>query len=275
MSSPRFLHYTYYHCARRKAKCLQKSIEVRELENQIQTKLQCIELPTKFTEWAFEYLQELFRQEIDTARHATHSREKAYADCVKRLQGLVKLKTSPENIDGSLLSDEEYSKQRLELLQEKARLQSPETIRIEAEQAVQSSEEAFEFAHSARKKFAQGDFREKKQILTTMGSNLTLIDKKLIIEAKKPFVLIEKFKSSDGTQNEPVEPKNPQANTGWNNRPTYEFSRRLRDVKEVRNSERKKKQLIKSVYHFFRSLGKSCPCKRCKRQQQLPPSSLN
>jgi len=165
---------------------------------------------------------------------------------------LVRLKTSPENVDGSLLSDEEYSKQRLELLQQKARLQSPNTIRLEAEQAVNESEEAFEFARSARRKFLEGDFRAKKQVLVTMGSNLTLMDKKLIVEAKKPFVLIENFTTGDCGRVRPVEPENPQANVGWNERTGHQFLRRLRDVKEDRNSECQNKNLVKAIYAYFR-----------------------
>jgi len=47
-------------------------------------------------------------------------------------------------------------------------------------------------ACSAREWFAKGDLKAKKEILSAIGSNLTLKDKKLFIEAKNPFLILEK-----------------------------------------------------------------------------------
>jgi len=52
-------------------------------------------------------------------------------------------------------------------------------------------EKTFDFACSAREWFAAGDLTVKKEILSTIGSNLTLRDKMLCIEAKKPFLILE------------------------------------------------------------------------------------
>jgi len=57
---------------------------------------------------------------------------------------------------------------------------------------VKSAEKIFEFACSAPAHFTAGDSATKKEILASVGSNLTLKDKKLCIEATKPFVILEK-----------------------------------------------------------------------------------
>jgi site-specific DNA recombinase len=208
MSKPLFLHYTYYHCAQRsKTNCKQRSIKAAELEKQIQAQLGRIEISAEFKEWAFEYVQELHDKEINAMRHIAISTDKAYVDCLKRIESLVKLKTSPENNDGSLLSDEEYRAQRQKLLEEKARL-APKDIKSQANHALHRSEETFEFAHSAQSKFTQGNFQIKKQVLATIGSNLYLMDEKLIIEAKKPFVLLQASMSPDMRGNSSFEPRN-------------------------------------------------------------------
>ncbi|MGQ9673840.1 MAG: hypothetical protein ACUVV5_12060 [Candidatus Aminicenantales bacterium] len=51
------------------------------------------------------------------------SRRKAYDSCLKKLENLFQLKISPLNSNGNLLSDEEYAKQKTELMKEKARLE--------------------------------------------------------------------------------------------------------------------------------------------------------
>ena len=59
------------------------------------------------------------------------------------------------------------------------------------EQQLKLSEEAFEIACTAQKRFTEGDPSTKKAILAAVQSNLTLKDKKLLFEAKKPFLILE------------------------------------------------------------------------------------
>src|SRR5690606_28464288 len=137
------------------------------------------------------------------------SRQNAYQECMRRLDGLVKLQTSPGNADGSLLSAEEYGRQRRDLLKEKAALEALLRDAGEsAEEGVKRSEEALEFACTARTRFAQGDARTRKEILATIGSNLTLRDKILSIEARKPFLILAQSNSDVKSENGPIEPEN-------------------------------------------------------------------
>jgi len=254
MTNPRFRDYIYYHCARRKqAKCLERSVEGSELEDQIEKQLRQIQISAAFKKWAFRYLQEVYEEDISTVRSTAQSREKAIADYMKRLESLVDLKTSPANADGSLLSDEEYSKRRHELLLAKSTLQSPQTEKSEAERALRQSEDTFEFAHAALERFMKGDFRARKEVLATMGSNHALKDGNLMIEARIPFVLISDFKSDIGVPSERIEPEKTLEKQGWNGQIEYANLSRLRDLKEDRTSEIKLKKLVHKVYHFFRS----------------------
>lgn len=256
MSKPVFRDYTYYHCARRKGGCAQRGIEAANLEEQIVAQLRRIEISDKFKAWSFKYLDEIHREDRATAGHATESRERAYADCLKRLDNLIRLKTSPANTDGNLLSDEEYAKQRRELLDEKAVMEkSPKDERAEAERALRESQEIFEFAAGACEKFTQGDFRAKKQILATMGSHQTLLEKKLLIEAKKPFVWLGDFIAAKLENTAPVAPENTVAAQRRKSPVDYQYLSLLRDLKEVRTSERKIKGLVTKVYHYFKGLG--------------------
>jgi hypothetical protein len=97
-----------------------------------------------------------------------------------------------------------------------------------------------------------GDSHTKKQILAGIGSNLTLLDKKLRIEALKPFQLIADFNSHASPENEWIEPKRNGSAGPQKVRRKHPFSTGLRDLKEDRTSEPKSKCLVKSVYTHFR-----------------------
>jgi len=254
MSAPRLRHYVYYHCARRKTECQQPSIEIRDLERQIQVELKQLHISGEFKSWAFRHVRELYEDDINTLTHASASREKALADCLNRIDKLVELKTSPGNEDGGLLSDEEYSSRRRKLLQEAAMLQSVKTERLNAERALRESEEFFELAYSAPKRFVKGDFWAKKELLAGIGSNLALRDKKLIIEANSPFAFVRQFNSDEVSENEFIEPEKSLVASGQKNLIGSENSSLLRDVNKVRTNTSKVKLLVSKVYHHFREL---------------------
>lgn len=192
--NPTRLHYTYYRCTKMKnTSCSQGAIEAKELERQIDNYLTQIQISEKFKEWAIKQLRKAHGEEVQGRNAIVQSQQKAYQDCMKRLDNLIALKTSPLNADGDLLSDEEYAGQRLTLLKEKTRLE--ELFRDTGHRVdkwLELSEKTFEFARSARYWFAQGDPQTKREILAAIGSNLTLKDKKLIIKAKNPFLILEK-----------------------------------------------------------------------------------
>lgn len=59
----------------------------------------------RFKDWAIKNLHELHELEAASRNAIIEAQQKAYQDCLRRIDALVKLKTSPGNADGSLLSD--------------------------------------------------------------------------------------------------------------------------------------------------------------------------
>ena len=218
MINPLFLHYTYYHCGKSKnPSCSQKSVSRTELEKQIANFLSRIQISQKFKEWAIKHLRELHDIEDSQTEEIKQAQRKAYDDCLLKLNNLVRLKTSAANSDGTLLSDEEYSRQRLTFLKEKALLEkSFQDVGQQVATSMQRSEKAFEFASTAQERFAKGDFETKKEIVSAIGSNLILKDKILIVEARKPFFLLESSLSHAAAQNDPFEPENTRSAQGSN-----------------------------------------------------------
>jgi hypothetical protein len=86
------------------------------------------------------------------------------------------------------------------------------------------TEKTFELACSARQWFAEDDLEVKKAILSAIGSNLTLRDKILNIEARKPFFLLEQSLSHVPEEKRTFEPEKNGSTKGQFGRVKAEMS---------------------------------------------------
>ena len=168
----------------------------------------CSQLTSVAEDMDIRHLHELHQQERATVREIQKSQEKAYQECLAQIDGLLSLKTSSANHDGSLLSDAEYAARRGKLMKEKATMEFQlNGGESQVDQPLHQSAQAFEFADAVRERFITGDTEAKKLILQTMSSNLTLKDKILSIEAKKPFFILGSTLSIGGPSKLPIEPE--------------------------------------------------------------------
>ena len=194
MANPKVLHYIYYGCTKKKnPNCTQRDIEINNLEQMIDNELKRFEIPQEFTDWALKYLHEVTQDTEKTQTDQTTYLHKQYESCLLQIQNLLNLKTRPDNVDGSLLSDEEYTEQRKKLMEEKESIsnqlkKSDESVN----KWVYLTEETFKFACYARYWFAKGDVKTKTTILSKLGNNLTIKDRTLFLDQSKAFFLIQK-----------------------------------------------------------------------------------
>lgn len=254
MVSPRFLKYTYYHCTKRKNPgCTEKAVQVADLQSQITFFLSRIDISAQFKDWAFKYLHELHGQAHTNREQQRQSQERAFDECQRRIDNLIKLKTSPQNADGTLLSDEEYARARLDLSKEKSELQAVLHLgEFGNDTWLQQSADTFEFAHALVKRFENGDALVQKQILSTVGSKLTLTAKKLNIEAKKPFVILGDTLAAPLGGSDPFEPDKTQTPQGCfrTNQVLCTQQRASRD--DVRTWQKKVERAAALVYTHFK-----------------------
>ena len=175
-------HYTYYHCTRRKADyyCRQRFLEVRILEKQIMEFLTQISISDRVHQWALKQLDRMYAQRRDEENGNRTSLEKTLEDVNRNLKNLTGLRIR------ELITDQEFLSQRQELEREQIRLQRA----LESGGQRDWFEPARMFislSNRATSWFAEGDDHIKRLILEIVGSNLTLMDRKLSIEARKPF----------------------------------------------------------------------------------------
>lgn len=195
--------YTYYHCTKRKKgiRCSQRYLEARELEKQIDDYLKKIQISEEFKDWAISYLRSRNDKEIEDRSARYNNLQEIYNQSQRQLDNLTQMRYR------ELITDGEYAKERSRLKIEMAKIKEKlEDTEHRAEGWLALSEKVFSYACRAREWFREADLKAKRQLLETLGSNLVLKGKKLSLEFKKPFFIIEKGLNALPPENPRLEP---------------------------------------------------------------------
>lgn len=175
--------YIYYHCSKRSAmlRCQQPSIEVNNLERQMGQFLSELTIAERIHRAIIAEVDAL-RSHGDQAEGARRgSLETALQSVSIELSELTNLRLR------NMLSDDEYLKKRQELQQEELRLTKQADQIVENANWFEPIEEVIFFIQQAVSWYTCGNQQTRRLILETVGSNLSLKDKILSIEARKPF----------------------------------------------------------------------------------------
>lgn len=184
--------FSYYHCTKKgnaeNKKCKQAYISTKKLEDQFTTELSQLELDKEFANLAFEALEEVKTTETNVNKGSYEALQSALEGVTKRINNLVGLKISPDNSDGSLLSDKEFADRKRALLIEKDNLtQQVSKTNPNNSDWVKISKDSFNFSLLAAERFEKGDSNDKKIIFKTVGSNPVLLDQQLRFQLQYLF----------------------------------------------------------------------------------------
>lgn len=181
--------YTYYHCCRKERRyqyCPERSLEERQLEEQIATFLSGLVLPPRWVERLLPMLEE-YVAETDNDR--ADAQRRIDDEMVRVDRRLVRLRELC--VDG-VLSEAEYvadrdalALERQKLVQQRDRPQEPTDVEL--------FRDAISFVDRAVSGFQNGTPDERRSLTREVTSNLYLRDRKLLIEAKKPFALLREW----------------------------------------------------------------------------------
>lgn len=174
--------YIYYRCTKKRFdyRCRQPYVEVRQLEKQIIEFLNDITISDNFHHWALARLNRAYAKQRESDEASAVLMEHNLAANSKALDNLTQLRVR------DLISDEEFTSQRQKLQREHLTLQQ----RLKAHDSGSWLEPArmfISFSNRAIFWFTEGDDAIKRLILEIAGSNPLLKDKKLLVEARKPF----------------------------------------------------------------------------------------
>lgn len=176
-------YYTYYRCTKGlNPNCTQKTIRLENLESQILERLKDIMIPTEFHDWAMEWMKQHGEEEAESRNKILKVQQKKYNDCIEEIDGLISMRAKGE------LDEDNYKRKINFLNQEKNRLQellSDTDDRVS--KLIKRAEKVFNLARDAKEGFETGNLNEKRQILTDLGYNLFLKDRKLDLSLEKPL----------------------------------------------------------------------------------------
>ncbi len=209
MDNPTILNYTYYHCTKRVFKtCTQRSVHLKDLESQFLNELEKITIDQEYLDVALDYLAEKQKESGKIENVSRESLQKSFDMCQKRLLNLNMEFTSPQNANYKIYSQEEFIEMKGSLMKEKNSLyEQISSVNKNFEYSLDESRKVFEFCAFAKHHFNTDDLKKKRAIFSTIGSNITLKDKKLNIQRLHPYLLIENELKSQRALNNRFEHK--------------------------------------------------------------------
>lgn len=191
--------YVYYHCTHKRP-CRQRAIEARALEKAIADYLGRLAVPPRILDWAYDRLEEAESSDATHTRAATESLQAALKDVRSQRAVLTTLRTR------NLLPDDEFVAERRRLDSEMARLEHQLATPDDSLRDASAAFETFVLAARAREWFEAGGPDAKRYIIEIVGSNLSLKDKILSIQAKTPFSAIDEGLQRLRATPAPIEP---------------------------------------------------------------------
>ena len=198
--------YIYYHCTIRKNNpdCDRKGLEEKQVEEQTEQILEEIKIPSSFIDWAIRKLHSKHGKELEEKESTIKKQKKEYEAFEAKIDHLLDMTLDKK------LSEEEFIKKKDALMTEKTRLKA---ILDKCEgkssnwlEKLEEIKETLNFAKDASDKFKRGGFEKKKEIFHSLGSNLCLMDKKLLVKAENKLLGLKEVSSEVKTISERFEP---------------------------------------------------------------------
>jgi site-specific DNA recombinase len=189
--------YTFYYCSHRRQgteNCTQRQyIPLADMETLIKTEIDKYTISAKFRDWALRILQEEHSGEAATREAIYNSQLTALETAQKELDTLITMRMR------DLINDDQYTSRKKELTEKIAVMrQKVNETESRAHNWLKYTEEAFDFAHTAKTKFddPKTDLVEKKSIFTSLGENYILKDGNLYISQCKYLEPIAKKRNA-------------------------------------------------------------------------------
>lgn len=180
--------YVHYYCTRKSETrpCTQKKYtRVERLHEQIDAELAKYTILPEFRDIALAVLRRNNKIEAKDRTNTYKMQQHSRTRLQEQLDKLVDMRMR------DLLDDDEYAQQRSRIKSEMLRADdSMRNTEQRAEDWLELTEKAFDFATYARARFARGTLMDKRDILRTLGQNLTLTDGKLEITPNEWLVCL-------------------------------------------------------------------------------------
>lgn len=182
--------HDYLRCLKSKAGLcsFNSHLRVDELEKDIESHLASIEIPEEIVKWSLKWLKKLYHQQINQQEKSQVQLEKNIGLLKSKLISLTEKWISPDNIDGSLMSDEMFVEMKKAIQLQIGDLQeSLNATNANQESWLEHCEDFFKLSKRLVKVYQRSSIQDKRLLLELIGSKYTLKGGKLHIELAKPF----------------------------------------------------------------------------------------
>ena len=180
-------HYVYYRCTHKKKEtnCKQRYIEQTDLEEQIKQTVDPLTMPEKYLKSSLVELKKRSTEETTDNTLILQSVHHSIEECENKLNDLLDMKLN------EFITAEEYAEKKNKILIEKSNLE--EKLKENQEDSknwIALAEDSFNFMVYAKLRLQYGTIEDKKKILLGLGSNPTLLDKKVNISLQNYLQII-------------------------------------------------------------------------------------
>lgn len=200
--------YIYYHCTKRiNPNCSQGCLEEKQLVNNVVEKIDSLEIPPEFHSYAMKWFKKENHKVYEKANAALDAQERAYKACIRKLENLAHMRANEE------ISAEEYGKMKAEELERKYNLERARKDTGRGINAwIETGDEMLTFIEKAKDKFKNGGRDLRRELISTLGSNLIVLNKKLNIDLDNSLLPIQKVSPIVREIKDRLEPINNQVN---------------------------------------------------------------
>lgn len=196
--------YTYYHCTHknRKIDCKQRKVlEEQKLFEQLEYEFEKYEIIPEFLSLALEIIKEKRQIDIDNEKKINEMQQRTLSRLKNQLANLTSMRYR------ELITDEEFLSERDKLKKETEKLENKLSSTEEnKERTLELTEKTFSFAAYAHKEFLKRDLEGKRELILHLGSNHSIKDQKVAIQAKEWFVPVENKYPALHSEYERLEP---------------------------------------------------------------------
>ena len=157
------------------------------LETQIRDFITALALPNSIHQWAVRQLAASTASRQRTREAQIELLQRSIRDTRSQMSTVTDLRIR------GLITDAEFTEKRADLQKNTYRLEQSLQTTISTADPLEPEQLLLLFSNKAISWFDSGDASAKRMILQIVGSNLLLKDKKVSIQAKKPFQSITKI----------------------------------------------------------------------------------
>jgi len=211
MSEPKYLHYIYYHCTKKKnPDCTERSVHQEDFDKFLSNYFaENLTISTDLSEWSIKYLDELEQtdKQSEFERKEVWLKQKQVKE--KEYEELIRMKMR------GAIDEDDFLKMKSSIKEELASIENTLLeIKGGSNTALERAKQAFKLAVGLDLIFKDGGYDEKVEALSTLRSNLTLKDQKFSIYTDKLYLMIMDGINTARKESPSFEPENWSLNKG-------------------------------------------------------------